>query len=216
MSYWFERCRLDSDPLRSTTYKVGDTVVHVAGRPDYRPEAIDKNYLAKVYAWLSVTDRFVPPPPGAYSQWSPWIENGPPDMEVLFTCLKVLHYWIDELKLPEVVIHCDAGTHRSVTVFGAYLRTYHPEKAQEISDNFTMLNRDHRSDPLEYWDSYVEECPHFKKAIEYFKNTEDDPEWGNESLERVLSRAYCDEPEVKDECGVETQSSWARRQVWKK
>lgn len=188
MIYWYNKPLIR--PIRAAQYKVGDTVVYVAGRPDYErqgtSELID---LTDVEGWLSVTDRFVPHPLG-HQAWHPWRESGPPKPEVLFGTLKTLHYWIDELKLSKVFIHCDAGTHRSVTVFGAYLDTYHSDEARPIVDAKVLHGRspEHWSDPLLYWNSYVEEFPELKLLTEAIKNTEDDPSWGNESLDHLLDR----------------------------
>lgn len=170
--------------LRYSAYKVDQTEVIIAGRPDSIDNRhLDKTFIESVDAWLSVTDRFIEYPVTRY-QWFPWQENGPPQNEVLYGSLKTLHYWIDKLKLKRIYIHCDAGTHRSPSVFGAYLCTYHAKLAQQICEAGTHF-RDYPSSPYQYWLSYLVQYPALSRLCNRIRDSEDS-EWGSESLESVL------------------------------
>jgi len=175
--------------VRAASYKVGETTVLVAGRPDY-PSSCDSEFdLDEIDAWMNITDRFVPQPMWTFQAWFPWRESGPPSPEVIHGSLRTLHYWIDQLKLSHVFIHCDAGTHRSVTVFGAYLLTYHPEQADAIAQARTLYGKEenYHSCPMEYWRSYIRDYPELEKLALATKNAED-TEWGYESLDTLGNR----------------------------
>lgn len=173
---------------RMASYVVGNTTIYVGGRPDYRPEGIDKDFVSSVEGWLSVTDRFIAYPPTAVSAWFPWRESGPPSPEVLYGTLKTLNYWIKELRLKTIYLNCDAGTHRSPSVFGAYLSTYYPDEVEKIVASVVLHNKnpEHHSCPKKYWDSYVVQYPELNRLTQCILNANDDPNWGYESLDTII------------------------------
>lgn len=186
--FWWQN-DLSKKRVRAASYKVGETTVFVAGRPDYNSSCDSEFDLDEIDGWMNITDRFVPQPEWTYQAWFPWRESGPPSPEVLHGSLRTLHYWIDQLKLKHVFVHCDAGTHRSVTVFGAYLLTYHPEEAEAIAKGRTLYGKEEafHSDPIEYWTSYIEQYPELK-TLAFGTKAAEDSEWGYESLDSLGDR----------------------------
>ena len=71
------------------------------------------------------------------------------------------------MKLPTIQVYCDGGTHRSVSIFGAFLRTYFTkEQAADIVskrvgkfDDYEIKDRSTWCQPLEYIDRYLEDFP---------------------------------------------------------
>lgn len=147
-------------------YKVNETEVFVRNRP--RSLEVDcTNFKSEdiADAYLSVTDTWVKPPEGKPLVWMPWNEGRKPTSELFYAVNRSLIYWIHYRKLKSVHLFCDAGTHRSVTVFGAFLLTYFPEDARNIVMQRKYVTRgdDEGSptwaDPLEYIESYLKEFP---------------------------------------------------------
>ena len=112
------------------------------------------------------------PPQGKHFAWFPWNEGRQPIPEMYYATNRVLNWWIHYLKAKNIQIFCDGGTHRSVTVFGAYLRTYHTNREAEeivknrvekLHDSFdpTKTYPEHATwaQPLDYIDSYLEKFP---------------------------------------------------------
>lgn len=187
MKYWYD-IEESSQPHYYATYRVKNTTVHVAGRPDY--QGLQKNFRNAIEGYLSVTDRFVPHPPYANSAWFPWRESGGPSPEVLYGSLKTLNYWIDQLELREIYIHCDAGTHRSPTIFGCYLDTYHATIARQVAADVLLIGKTPttHSCPLDYWDSYRKSNPELATLAYLILTARDSPEWGCESLDHIIDR----------------------------
>lgn len=185
MKNWWDKNNLE--PNYYAIYKVLNTEVIVAGRPDYH--GLNKDFCKSIDGWISVTDRFLTYPVGRHF-WFPWIESGPPKPEVLYGVLKTLNYWIDDLGLARIYLHCDAGTHRSPTVFGAYLDIYHDDIAKSVADTVKLVNKtpETHSCALLYWQSYVRDYPKLKTLCLAIKDAQDDINWGYESLERILER----------------------------
>lgn len=134
------------------TYRFGTSIITIGGRLEL--ESVDN-----VQVVISVTD--VPPDRDLYSKyevyWYPWIENGQlTPFESIAACL----YTIDSTirRGVNIFIHCDAGTHRSPSMFGFYLKSYLPNDRLGIVEN--RLEKDCIfSDPNRYADSYCKQYP---------------------------------------------------------
>lgn len=167
-------------------YKVGDTEVIIAGRPDMK--GVGTEFFQSVDAWMNLSDRFIEYPAVRYA-WFPWVEDGrAPPKELLYGALKTLHYWIDQLKLKRIYVHCDAGTHRSPSTFGAYLHAYHGDTRDEIAKGVKLINkpRGYYSCPNVYWNSYLEEFPQLLELIKaYPRINSGSPDWGHYGIEDV-------------------------------
>jgi hypothetical protein len=165
-------------PLTYVKYQVDDTEVLVGPRLDGM--GCDPDFFKSVHGWLVVTEGWVEYPISANVRWFPWKETTEnfPDT-VLFGSLHTLHHWIKQLKLPRIYIHCDLGTHRAPSTFGAFLRAfYSPVEATKIVDQREVYNNQAlgyeddqkrlNSHPLEYIDSKFEadpKLPYLVRAI---------------------------------------------------
>ena len=150
---WFDQI---DQSLTWAQYQVEDTQVIVGNRPDI---GTTKLFYESIDGWINVSDRQVRHPAQTLNVWNPWNEGGQPPIEVIFAVLKTLDYWIHDLRLPRIYIHCDGGTHRAVTLFGFYLLAYQKEKAQQINETKLLIGRipEHWSNPIEYAKDYVKE-----------------------------------------------------------
>ena len=98
-------------------YQVEDSEIFVSSRPK-RFTSDKTGYDPDAY--LSVTDTFCSPIVGKILMWFPWNEGRKPIPECYYATVRTLIWWVEKLRLPKIQIFCDGGTHRSVTVFGAY------------------------------------------------------------------------------------------------
>lgn len=146
---WWDK---DEQNLSGVIYSVNGTEIIVGNRPDL---GTTRAFFSSIDGWINISDRLVLFPKGSLSQWSPWNEDGSPQYETLFSVLKTLNYWVNDLKLNRIFINCDAGTHRSVTLFGFYLLAYHQKNCEEINNNYRLFNRKDWSNPLEYANTYL-------------------------------------------------------------
>lgn len=147
-------------------YKVNESVIYVRNRPkSLSTNGEDRDEKSAVAdesdAYLSVTDTFCVAPPGKIFVWFPWNEGRNPIPEMYYATNRVLNWWVHYQKIPRIQLFCDGGSHRSVTVFGAFLRTYHNKDAKEIVEKRESVNNylSYVSDPLDYIDSYLREFP---------------------------------------------------------
>jgi protein-tyrosine phosphatase len=181
MSQWWEK---DSQNLTYAVYQVTpETQVLVGNRPNFNGTTAE--FVNEVEGWINVTDRLVRYPSHVRSFWFPWNEAGYPSVEAIYGVLKTLHYWVDELKLKKIYIHCDGGTHRAVSMFGFYLIAYHSSRQVEINNSRVLVNREHWSNPLEYAASYLSEMPDIEAIIKSLPLSDDDTQYGH-SLEDYL------------------------------
>lgn len=156
-------------PLTYVKYKVDDTEVLVGPRLDGM--GCDPDFFKSIDGWLVVTESWVEYPVTANVRWFPWKESTEnfPDT-TLFGSLHTLNHWIKKLKLKRIYIHCDLGTHRAPSTFGAFLRAfYSPTEAtkivseREVHNNQVLGYEDAQkklnSHPLEYIDGKFESDP---------------------------------------------------------
>lgn len=149
-------------PLTYVKYQVDTTEVLVGPRLDGM--GCDPDFFKSIEGWLVVTEGWVEYPITANVRWFPWKESTDnfPDT-TLFGSLHTLHHWIKQLKLKRIYIHCDLGTHRAPSTFGAFLRAfYSPVEATKIINERVVHNNqvlgyenEHKklnSHPLEYID----------------------------------------------------------------
>lgn len=153
------------------SYQVRESTVIVTGRPrkltaggeDFTGEAD-----ADIDAYLSVTDTFVVPPKDKIFCWFPWNEGRKPIPEMYYATNHVLNWWTHYQKLKRVQVFCDAGTHRSVTVFGAFLVTYFDKHEREkiVRERVALKKYEYTDEqlagyahPLEYIETYLEDFP---------------------------------------------------------
>lgn len=142
-------------------YKVKSTEIFVSSRPKKMDQRGAEGYEPDAY--LSVTDTFCTPPDGKPYVWFPWVESRYPIPEMFYACNRALIWWVHYHKLSKVQVFCDGGTHRSVTVFGAFLLTYFPNTASEIVADRKPVNLEEKnweeSDPLFYIQGYLDVFP---------------------------------------------------------
>lgn len=154
---------MSDHPYRGYKYKVGESEIFVRNR--LKSDHIGNLQLETeepADAYISVTDTFVDAPPGKLLMWMPWNESRKPSPELYYAVNRALLQWTHYQKIKKIQVFCDAGTHRSVTVFGAFLRTYYtPKEAQAIVDARVSVNVRNcpYGEPLEYIDRYLEEFP---------------------------------------------------------
>ena len=159
-------------PFRdSAKYEGGkdwDVQVYVRNRPkSFEIGAKTYHEADQADAYLSVTDTFTVAPTGKNFVWMPWNEGRHPTPELYYACNRTLIWWSHYMKLPTIQVFCDGGSHRSVSIFGAFLRTYFTKsQAADIVakrvpkfDDYEIKDRSTWCDPLEYIDSYLETFP---------------------------------------------------------
>lgn len=165
--------------LHYAEYIIDNSIVMIGNRPDFYGTTND--FYKSVDGWINVSDRFVRHEKNVNNLFLPWNEGGQPQIEIIFSFLKTLDYWINELKLKRIYISCDGGTHRAPSMFGFYLLSYEKLKAKEINNNYRLVNRDHWSNPLEYANTYLKQnnIPCFDLFLNKFKdNTKGDCQFG--------------------------------------
>lgn len=163
---WWEQPK---KPLTYVKYLVDDTEVLVGPRLDGM--GCTPEFFQSINGWLVVTEGWVEYPITANVRWFPWKETTEnfPDT-ALFGSLHTLHHWIKQLKLPRIYIHCDLGTHRAPSTFGAFLRAFYSPveatkiiEAREVHNNQVLGYEDENkrlnSHPLEYIDGKFQADP---------------------------------------------------------
>ncbi len=180
------------------SYRVEKSEIVVRNRPRHLCISLPKTHanseLETADAYLSVTDSFVVAPAGKILLWFPWNEGRKPTPEMYYATNRAIYWWVFRQEIPHIQIFCDGGTHRSVTVFGAFLRTYFPaQAAAEIVAERKCLYVgpdkhliESAANPLAYIDSYLEEFPVDRLL---FKAMQADPLLGRlEGLSRQIYR----------------------------
>jgi hypothetical protein len=148
-----------SDTLLSyATYKVCDMTYHVGSRPN--SHKVTREFFNSIDGWISVTDTPVWFNEKVNQMWFPWDEGKHCPPEVLYSVIRTLQIWETMRHLKTFYIHCDAGTHRAPTVFGAWLvGRYGRVKAAKIVKEVVLVNRKDLSDPVEYIGHHLHDIP---------------------------------------------------------
>lgn len=226
MNEWWNKT---DDNLTYCKYIVGSTEVLVGPRLDSEFRGCSKDFFNSVSAWLSVTESYIVYPIEANVRWFPWKEHVEPLPDhVLYGSMKMLNYWINELKLPRVYVHCDLGTHRAPTILGAFLLGYYSSKAKEIESNREIFNKQkstiigsdgkEHGEPNVYINSYLRELPLLNTMIQTIVK------YPHLNLEGVNIQSFKDRPlsvytqEEKDEYEkIENEKDYSNRmKTWLK
>ena len=163
---------MSSTEDRGFIYTLGETEVFVSSRPK-RLFSKEDGAEFNPDAYLSVTDTFCSPVENKIFTWMPWNEQRYPTPELFYAVNRSLNWWIEKQKLKKVQIFCDAGTHRSVTVFGAYLMTYYTqdERLQIVGDRVAIPDDAESCNPLYYIEGYLNTFP---EDMVFFKEMGED------------------------------------------
>src|SRR5690606_20817558 len=111
-------------------YKIEDTNIFIGNRIDV---GATKEFYDSLAVIINVSDRLVKNSINKTALWFPWNEAGIPSYETIYSFLLTLRYYINELKVKNIYIHCDGGTHRAVTLFGFYLKAY---ESVSVNNNY--------------------------------------------------------------------------------
>ena len=150
----------DLDDIRYASYQVGDTEFLVGSRPDW---GVTPEFYDSITAWISVIDEFISIPPNGHYYWFPWDETKPMSDEVVFGLMHMLNN-LFRVKAKRVYVHCAAGTNRSPTVLGLFLRTFVPSEVAYIE------SLGGRSNPINYSGFYLADHPQVSLLLDWIKN----------------------------------------------
>jgi len=162
--------------VKYTVTESNGKVIHfvVGPRLDYfvkeKLKILRANKIERFDAVLSVLDQLDKTDCAGLTNrlaWFPWAENKYPTEEVIFGSLMTLRHWIENKLIiddfgnyPTIYIHCAAGSHRSPTILGFYLKAFDylaleicPLFAQELKEDEKI----HFSNAEEYADTYLED-----------------------------------------------------------
>lgn len=158
---------------RGYLYRVWDSEIYVRNRP--RSLSISERKDGEIVpedladAYLSVTDTWCVGPPGVPFTWIPWNEDRYPTADLFYGVNKTLIWWTHYMKLKRIQVFCDGGTHRSVTVFGAFLMTYfqRPDYEKIVRERVPVNQEemtqkglvDSICQPIEYIEGYLDKFP---------------------------------------------------------
>jgi hypothetical protein len=144
--------------LGYATYKVGDITYHVGSRPN--AHKITREFFNSIDGWINVTDTQCWFNEKVNSMWFPWDEGKHCPPEVFYAVIRTLYVWTEQKHLKTIYIHCDAGTHRAPTVFGAWLLARYGRKdALKIVSQAALTKRECLSNPIEYIDDHLHYIP---------------------------------------------------------
>jgi hypothetical protein len=146
--------------------------------------SVEKNFFNSIDAWLNVSERFIRNP-CPNNHWAPWDIASTPPLEVVYSSLRMLNYWITEKKFKRIYIHCIHGANRSPSIFGFFLLAYYPDRANEIVNTAKFVGRyeettpdKNHAPPLEQaLDLMSRNMPELKELLANI--TKQDPEWGH-------------------------------------
>lgn len=160
------------------SYQVEESTIIVSSRPKSLSQGADRmgaepdaaiDPTEQADAYMSVTDTFCSPPTGGQPfVWIPWNEGRKPHPELYYAANRALIWWVHYEKRKRIILFCDGGTHRSVTIFGAFLLTYFKKDAQKICEARENVGKvypaddkdtTHWAQPLEYVEGYLDEFP---------------------------------------------------------
>jgi len=190
-----------NDPKRDASgyiYKINESEIFVRNRPNKLSmnfDKLDEDDKADVY--ISVTDTWMEPPLDRPLVWYPWNEDRKPTPELFYAINRVLRWHVYYRKTPKISINCDGGTHRSVTVFGAFLLTYHADIAEQVIKDRININKSDELDwanPLEYIEGYLKERPEDRLLLSAM---------GEDSMSRLDAHCRSIFDKVKERFGEE-------------
>ena len=165
-----------------------DTTIIVGSRPD--SSGVHENFAKSIDAWLNVTDRYVDYPHEFKVRWQPWYEKEPLSLLHIYSTLNTLYQWVFVQKFKRIYIHCDAGTHRAPTTLGAFLYTFFPKTYKDIVATHKLVNRNHLSDPVRYFKTYIVENNNiepFVKAMRKFAFEKEQDYWSYEQILNAMT-----------------------------
>jgi len=161
---WWEQPNADNI---YASYKVGETEVLIGPTPDW--SGFTPERFRSINAWLSVDDAFLEYPISANHRWIPWsVSDETPTKTTIFGTLKILHHWIDQLKLKRIYLHCAHGQQRAPTAFVSYLYAYHLKEMDNIIENKVVVGYPQWIDPRDNLkaDFYqIPALPDFLRAV---------------------------------------------------
>ena len=179
---WYEGKTQDFE-LDYHYYTVDQTTVVIG--PRHTTRGTDPDFFNSFDGFLVVTESYIEYPINKNVRWFPWKEITEKFADTtLFGSLKTLNHWINELKLKKIYIHCDGGTHRAPSVFGAFLYAYHKNQMKSICENVKYAKIDsyyksksdglNNADPYSIFYSKVEEMPTLPYFINYIISNPDE------------------------------------------
>jgi hypothetical protein len=145
-------------PPSYAVYKAGEMTYMVGSRAN--AYNWPRDLFNTIDGWISVTDT-----PQWFKEktdfmWFPWDEGKACPPEVLYSVIHTLTMWQKFRNMKTFYIHCDAGTHRAPTVFGAWLLgRYGRDEAEKIVKGHTLVYREHLSDPVKYIGYHLHDYP---------------------------------------------------------
>lgn len=145
-------------------YRADEMTYMVGSRANAYPWP--RELFNSIDGWISVTDT-----PQWFREktdfmWFPWDEGKACPPEVFYSVIHTLTMWQKFRKMKTFYIHCDAGTHRAPTVFGAYLLgRYGIKEALKIVNEATLVNREWLANPIEYIQSHLDDFPEDRVLI---------------------------------------------------
>ena len=156
--HWWSR---QSNNLSYVQYDFFGTQVLVGNRPDYG--GCTKEFTSHVDAWFSVTDRVPQSPPGSRYEWYPWVEECLPTESLIAAVIRLHQLFLDD-HIKCIYLHCDAGTHRSPSLFGLAAYFYdgchdriweRPQMRPILVRGMFNVATGHWSDPAYYAKTYL-------------------------------------------------------------
>lgn len=164
------------------SYKIMDTTIYIGPRPD---AGFSELLYDKIDFFISLTESWVEYSNEKPYLWFPWKETTTifPDT-VFFGILKTLNHLIHTLKIKNIYMHCDGGTHRAPSALGAFLYFYYYDKKEEIVSKVEtpintkyIVNNRLMTNPNDYFIEKMERDPNLKYIGEFIlSNTEADLE----------------------------------------
>lgn len=161
-------------------YSVGNTNFFVGYRPDI--SKLSKKTLKKIDAFLSVTETYIEYPDNKITAWMPWIEESNIPLNTLFGSLKTLNNWFLNPNIKNIYIHCDLGSHRAPSIFGAFLYTY-IDNPNKVVRNFKLSKNNNyhwssekkklNSNPLKYFENKCQFEPKLPYICQQIKKNND-------------------------------------------
>lgn len=173
MNEWWSQ--ENSKDVDSHIYIINDTNVYIGKRLD--KDGCYKNFFDSIDLFISLNDDFINFPLGKSHYWIPWREGTDTFPEyVVYSAISILNYFINEVKVKTIYIHCDMGSHRAPSIIGAFLFNYVDDYQNVIKNAYSPLGKSryfHNSllifNPIEYYNEKVLQLPKIQYFIKYMK-----------------------------------------------